>query len=52
MNIGDKVRIRPAGALEFTITAIEADGRCIIEPAAAAPGSYPFPMRPGDLMPA
>lgn len=52
MQIGDTVRIRPAGASLFTITAIDDDGRPIIESVEGCPGRYPFSMRPEDILPA
>ncbi|MCU7531799.1 hypothetical protein MWT96_25160 (plasmid) [Prescottella equi] len=52
MQVGDRVRIRPGGASVFTIVEIsEDDGRCLIEAVDDAPGKYPFPVKPDDLVP-
>lgn len=52
MQIGEVVRIRPAGASLFTITGFNDEGRPVIESVADVPGRYPFSMKPEDLMPA
>jgi len=51
VQVGDRVRIRPGGASVFTIVEIsEDDGRCLIEAVDDAPGKYPFPVKPDDLV--
>lgn len=52
MQVGDRVRIRPGGVSVFTITEVsDEDGRLLIEAVDDAPGKYPFPMKPEDLVP-
>lgn len=52
MKIGDRVRIRPAGASVFTIVGTGEDDRFLIESVEDVPGRYPFSMKPDDLIPA
>ncbi|MBM4634523.1 hypothetical protein GS482_21410 [Rhodococcus hoagii] len=52
MQVGDRVRIRPGGATVFTVAeGPDEYGRLTIEPISDAPGAYPFPMKPEDLIP-
>ena len=51
MQVGDRVRIRPGGTSIFTITeGPDEDGKMLIHPVDDAPGAYPFPMKPADLI--
>lgn len=51
MKIGDKVRMRPAGASVFEVVSIdEAEQTAVIESVVDAPGRYPFPVRLADLL--
>ncbi|ORJ99889.1 hypothetical protein A6F58_00855 [Prescottella equi] len=51
MQVGDRVRIRPGGTSIFTITeGPDEDGKMLIQPVDDAPGAYPFPMKPENLV--
>ncbi|MFJ2834626.1 hypothetical protein ACIO52_04620 [Nocardia sp. NPDC087230] len=50
MEVGDLVRIRPAGTSQFRVLEIT-EGRALIESTLDAPGRYPFSLRLSELMP-
>ncbi|BDB63519.1 hypothetical protein RDE2_53130 (plasmid) [Rhodococcus sp. RDE2] len=51
VNLGDRVRIRPAGVSVFTIVDVDDEGRFVLESVDGIPAGYRFPMREQDLIP-
>ncbi|WP_169918133.1 hypothetical protein [Rhodococcus zopfii] len=51
MKLGDRVRIRPAGASMFAIVDVDDEGRFVLESVDGIPEGYRFPMREEDLLP-
>lgn len=51
MQVGQRVRIRPAGASVFTIVDVDDEGRFVLESVDGIPEGYRFPMREQDLIP-
>lgn len=51
VKLGDRVRIRPAGASMFAIVDVDDEGRFVLESVDGIPEGYRFPMREEDLLP-
>lgn len=51
MQVGQRVRIRPAGASVFTIVDVDDEDRFVLESVEGIPEGYRFPMREQDLIP-
>ncbi|MBM4608525.1 hypothetical protein GS416_11640 [Rhodococcus hoagii] len=51
MQVGDRVRIRPGGTSIFpSPKVLTRTARCLIQPVDDAPGAYPFPVKPENLV--
>lgn len=50
MQVGQRVRIRPAGASVFSIVDVDDEGRFVLESVDGIPEGYRFPMREQDLI--